>query len=95
MKLISKKTNQDLSTIHQIIFETYHSGKIEFIKSPTKLIYYSIIKSLDEENLESLEKEFNILKQSKLDNLEKLYDVLNKKLDIDKALKEHLGIELK
>ena len=92
MKLISKKTGQGLASIHQIIFELFHNGKINFIKSPTKLMYYNILKNPDEVDFTSLVNEFELVTQSKMDNLEKLYNVLNKKVDINTALREHLGI---
>lgn len=92
MKLISNKTGEDLDTIHQTIFELYDSGKIELIKTPTKLLYYSINKNLDKDGLEDIVNDFETLKLSRLKGLEGLYEVLNRNIDIDNALKLHFEV---
>lgn len=92
MKLISKKTGESLDAIHSNVFELYDTKKINLVKTPTKLLYYIITKDLDDKGLNSLIKDFDDLKESKLKGLDKLYEVLNKNTDIDTALMEHLEI---
>ena len=92
MKLISMKTGENLDNIHQNIFELYDSDKIKLIKTPTKLLYYLVIKELDKKGLDDIVNDFEILKLSRLESLHSLYEVLNKDLDIDSALKKQFDV---
>ena len=92
MKLISAKIGQDLKTMHEIIYGLYDSNQIELKSTPTKLLYYNIIKKITPEDIEVIADEFINIRDYKLDGLAKMYDVLQNKENINLVLKKHLGL---
>lgn len=92
MKLISSKIGQDLDSIHKTIYSLFDNSQIELKSTPTKLLYYKIIKKLSLIDIENIEAEFSEIRDYKLNGLEKMYNVLQKKEDVNKVLEKHLGL---
>lgn len=93
MKLISSKVGQDLKIIHEAIYSLFDTKQIELKSTPTKLLYYKIIKKITPEDIDLMANEFNEIKEYKLQGLEKMYDVLQNNENINMVLKEHLGLK--
>ena len=92
MKSISSKTGQDLKIIHETIFELFDSKQIELISTPTKLLYYNIVKNVTQQDMETMADDFSEIKEYKLKGLEKMYEILQNKESITLAIKRHLGL---
>lgn len=91
IKLISKKMNIDIDLIHQNLFELLHTTKITLLNNPSKVLYYKIIKELDENELNDLVDDFEVLKNAKLNSLKSFYELLNLEQDISIQIKNYLN----
>ena len=92
MKLISSKIGQDLKIIHETIYGLFDSKQIELKSTPTKLLYYNIIRKITPDDIELIANEFAEIKEYKLIGLEKMYDILQNNVNINLVLKKHLGL---
>ena len=92
VKLISDKTNEDIDKITTKIFDLVYQKEIALNSNPSKVLFYKVVKDLDGADLENIINEFNIIKEYKLQGLEKLNEVLNKEISFDTALKKYLSI---
>ena len=91
IKLVSKKMNIDIDLIHQNLFELLHTTKITLLNNPSKVLYYKIIKELDENELNDLVNDFELLKNAKLNSLKSFYELLNLEQDISIQIKNYLN----
>ena len=75
------------------MYRLFDTKQIELKSTPTKLLYYKIIKKITPEDIDLMANEFNEIKEYKLQGLEKMYDVLQNNENINMVLKEHLGLK--
>ncbi|MEC5172132.1 RecQ family ATP-dependent DNA helicase [Chryseobacterium nepalense] len=92
VKLISDKINEDIVKLTSRIFDLVYKKEIELNSNPSKVLFYKVVKDLNHEDVKNIITEFNLIKNFKLQGLEKLHQVLKDEISIDIALKRHLGI---
>ncbi len=67
----------------------YLSGKLEITSSPKKVLFYKILKPLEDNDLVLLEKEFEDLNLRKLNSLEISSEALKKGRPIAELIEQH------
>lgn len=92
VKLISKRTSQDISQISETLFKLFYNKEIILRSSPSKVLFYKIAKQLEDSDVEAILNDFEVIKHHKIVGLEKLNSVLKSEIEIDSALRSHLDI---
>lgn len=92
VNLVSKRTNEDLLTIHNNLFRLFEQNKISLTSSPEKVIFYKVNRPLTDADIIQIIDEFEEIVEFKLKGLIKLIDVLNGEMTINEALSKYLDI---
>jgi len=89
---IAKKLAKSVEQINHDIFVMFNQNEIKLSRVPINVLYYTIDGALSDDVIEEIHDLLKDIMISRLENFEKLVEIINSRTDIVKSISSHLGI---